>query len=198
MRRLSAPLRRFGSDRSAALAVEFAMVSVPLIGLIGAIFETGLVYLKSQQLQLATQNASRAVLTHNAANMTYQTFINTYVCTWQNTGTVAPGTLSTMFDCSKLLVDISSPSSWSNAVTANNFYSSPNALGSTITMPAAGGIAVVRIVYPMPMVSAILTGGILKGMTLGNGKTSNGWLTSYNGSWTHMLLGVYAFRVEPT
>jgi Flp pilus assembly protein TadG len=177
------------------MAVEFAMVSVPLLGLISAIFETGLVYFKSQQLQLVTQNASRAVLTHSAANMTYQTFIDTHVCTWQSSGTVAPGTLSKMFDCSKLMVDIRSPANWGAANTSNDFYTSPNSLGSTITMPAANSIAVVRIAYPLSAIASILTGGILKGMTLG--RLTQGQV-SYNGSWTHMLLGVYAFRVEPS
>lgn len=189
---------RFTASRRGSLSVEFAMVCVPLFGLIGAIFEVGLVYLRSEQLQNVTQNASRAVLTHSVSNMTYQSFIDNYVCTWQSSGTVAPGTLSKSFDCSKLLVDVSNPSSWGGASTSNSFYTSPNAAGSTISMPAAGSIAVVRIVYPMPMVTAILTGGILRGMTLGNGKTANGWITSYNGVWSHMLLGLAAFRVEPS
>jgi Flp pilus assembly protein TadG len=190
--------RRFAADRRATMSVEFAIVSVPLLGLIGAIFEVGLVFMRGEQLQVATQNASRAVLTHSIGNMTYQNFINTHVCTWQSSGIVAPGTLDRSFDCSRLLVDVSSPSSWSDAATSSSFYTTPNALGSTIAMPAAGSIAVVRIVYPMPMVTAILTGGVLKGMTLGNGKTAGGWLTSYNGVWCHMLLGVASFRVEPS
>lgn len=190
--------RRFAADRRATMSVEFAMISVPLLGLIAAIFEVGLVYLKAQQLQNVTQNASRSVLTHSLGDMTYQNFIDNYVCTWQSKGTVSPGTLDKSFDCSKVLVDVSNPASWSGASLSNGFFASPNAPGATITMPAAGSIAVVRIVYPMPMVTAILTGGILKGMTLGNGKTASGWLTSYNGVWSHMLLGVSAFRVEPT
>jgi Flp pilus assembly protein TadG len=189
--------RRFAADRRATMSVEFAMISVPLIGLIAAIFEVGLVYLKAQQLQNVVQNASRSVLTSSIGNMTYQNFIDNHVCTWQSKGSVSPGTLDRSFDCSKLLVDVSSPASWSGASLSNSFYLSPNAPGATITMPAAGSIAVVRVVYPMPMVTAILTGGILKGMTLGNGKTTSGWLTSYNGVWSHMLLGVAAFRVEP-
>jgi hypothetical protein len=50
----------------------------------------------------------------------------------------------------------------------------------------------------MRMLTAILTGGVLSGMTLGNGKTSRGWLTSYKGEWNHMLLGIASFRVEPS
>ncbi len=195
MRRFGAGLRRFCAARGGSVAVEFVMISIPFLGLIAAIFETGLVYFRSQQLQFVTQNAGRAVLTHSVGNMTYQQFIDGYVCTWQSgAGSVAPGTLSTLFDCSKLLVDISSPSDWSHATITNSLYTSPNALGSTITMPAAGQIAIVRIAYPLSTVASILTGGVLKGMTVGK---STAGLTSYNGAWTHMLMGVYAFRVEP-
>ncbi|WP_018265751.1 TadE/TadG family type IV pilus assembly protein [Methylosinus sp. LW4] len=197
-RRFAASVIRFGRDRNGALAVEFAMVLVPMLGLLGAIFETGIVYFKSQQLQVTTIHASRAVLTHSLANMTYQNFIDKYVCTWQASGVVAAGTLSTSFDCSKILVDIAdvgNGSGWSSASTSNSFYSSPPAASSTITMPASGHVAVVRIVYPMPAVTAILTGGILTGITLG--KTTGGEVT-YNSRWTHLLFGVAAFRVEPT
>jgi len=198
MRRLEASVLRFGRDRSAALAVEFAMVLVPMLGLLGAIFETGIVYFKSQQLQVATQHASRAVLTHSLSNMTYQNFIDKYVCTWQASGVVASGTLSKSFDCSKLLVDIAdvgTGTGWSSASTSNAFYLNPPAASSTIAMPASGHVAVVRIVYPLPAVTAILTGGVLKGITLG--KTTGGEV-AYNNLWTHLLFGVAAFRVEPT
>jgi len=198
MRRLEASLVRFGRDRDAALAVEFAMVLVPMLGLLGAIFETGIVYFKSQQLQVATLHASRAVLTHSLGNMTYQDFIDKYVCTWQSTGVVASGTLGKSFDCAKLLVDIAdvgNGTGWSSASTSNAFYLAPSSPSSTITMPASGHVAVVRIVYPMPAVTAVLTGGILKGITLG--KTTSGEV-AYNSLWTHLLFGVAAFRVEPT
>ncbi|PWB94760.1 TadE/TadG family type IV pilus assembly protein [Methylosinus sporium] len=198
MHSLAASLIRFGRDRDAALAVEFAMVLVPMLGLLGAIFETGIVYFKSQQLQIATQRASRAVLTHSLGSMTYQSFIDNYVCTWQSTGAVAAGTLSKSFDCSKLLVDIAdvgTGTDWSSASTSNAFYLAPPSSSATITMPAPGHIAVVRIVYPMPAVTAILTGGILTGITLG--KTTSGEV-AYSNRWTHLLFGVAAFRVEPT
>jgi Flp pilus assembly protein TadG len=197
-RRFVASTIRFGRDRNGALAVEFAMVLVPMLGLLGAIFETGIVYFKSQQLQVATLHASRAVLTHSLANMTYQDFIDKYVCTWQASGAVAAGTLSKSFDCSKILVDIAdvgSGTGWSSASTSSSFYLNPPAASATISMPASGHVAVVRIIYPMPAVTAILTGGILTGITLG--KTTSGEVT-YSNRWTHLLFGVAAFRVEPT
>jgi len=187
--------RAFLADRKATTAIEFAMIAVPFIGLIGAVFETGFVYFKTAQLQLTTERASRSVLTHTTdPGMTYQQFVNTHVCTWQTTGTVAPGTLGRMFDCSKIMVDIRAPASWGASNLANDFYNAPNGLNTAIAMPCAGCIAVVRIAYPMSAISAILTGGAFTGQTIG---VSRAGQIQYSGAWTHMLLGVFAFRVEP-
>jgi Flp pilus assembly protein TadG len=189
------PKRDFVADLRGTTAIEFAMISVPFLGLIGAIFETGTAYFRSSQLQMATETASRAVLTHStAAGLTYQQFIDQSVCTWQATGTVKPGTLSTMFDCSKLMVDIRSPASWGASDTGNNFYSTPNPLSQTIAMPATGQIAIVRIAYPMTVLSGLLGGSVFSGSSFG--KVRNGQV-QYNGVWTTMLMGIAAFRVEP-
>ncbi len=175
----------FLADRRGVTAVEFAMISVPFIGLIGAIFETGTVYFRIAQLQIATETASRVVLTHStAANLTYQQFVDQYLCTWQASGTVKPGTLSTMFDCSQLMVDISIPTTWANASTSNTFTATPRS--STITMPAAGQIAIVRVVYPTSMIMGFLGGSALSG---------GGF--SQIGKGSYMLMGIAAFRVEP-
>jgi Flp pilus assembly protein TadG len=188
--------RQFIADCGGATAVEFAMVLVPLLGLIAAIFEAGMVYFNNAQLQTVTEIASRALLTNTAvAGQTYQQFIDENICTWQKTGVVAKGTLSKSFDCSKIMVDIQSPSNWSGADTANNFYSSPKAGTDVISLPASGQIAVVRVAYPMSVLATILTGGVLSGQTIGR---STAGQVQYNGAATHMLFGVYAFRVEPS
>ncbi|WP_442756779.1 TadE/TadG family type IV pilus assembly protein [Methylocystis sp. JAN1] len=185
----------FLADIRGTTAIEFAMISVPFLGLLGAIFETGSIYFRTAQLQMATETASRAVLTHSAASgMTYQQFIDNNVCTWQASGKVKLGTLSTMFDCSKLLVDIRSPPSWGAADTGNSFYSTPNARSSVINMPAAGQIAIVRIVYPMTVIFGMLGGGVFTGNTIGQIRAGQ---TQYNSAWTYMLMGIAAFRVEP-
>jgi hypothetical protein len=185
------PRRPFLADHNGTTAIEFAMISVPFIGLIGAIFETGTAYFRTAQLQMATETASRAVLTHStAAGLTYQNFIDQSVCTWKSTGTVKPGTLGTMFDCSKLLVEISSPGSWS--VGAGTFAA--GAAGSVITMPQPGQVAIIRIVYPMSMVMGILGGSAVGGVGFSKIKVGQ---TAYTDSQTFMLMGVAAFRVEP-
>ncbi|KAF2992695.1 hypothetical protein MJC1_00274 [Methylocystis sp. MJC1] len=186
--------KRFLVDRRGVTAVEFAMISVPFIGLIGAIFETGTVYFRTAQLQMATEMASRAVLTHStAANLTYQQFVDQYLCTWQASGVVKPGTLSTMFDCSQLMVDISSPTSWATASTGNTFTAAPRS--TTITMPTAGQIAIVRVVYPTSVIMGFLGGSTLAGGG-GFSQIRNGQ-TQYNGAWSYMIMGIAAFRVEP-
>jgi len=185
----------FLADRAGATAVEFAMIAVPFLGLIGAIFETGAIYFRTAQLQMATETASRAVLTHStAANLTYKQFVDNNICTWKTQGVVKPGTLSTMFDCDKIMVDVRSPASWGAADTGNNFYNSPNPGASVIAMPAAGQIAIVRIAYPMTVISGILGGGVFKGQTYGQIRTGQ---VQYNSAWTNMLMGIAAFRVEP-
>jgi hypothetical protein len=175
------PNSRFLADRRGTTAIEFAMISVPFIGLLGAIFETGTVYFRSAQLQMATEKASRSVLTHSTATgLTYQQFIDQNLC--------AAGKLSTMFDCSKLLVEISNPAVWSGVGT---FAAGDPA--SIINMPQPGQIAIVRVIYPLNVVM-----GFLAGSTVGGGfsKIKVGQTTS-NGAQAHMIMGVAAFRVEP-
>ncbi len=50
-----------------ATAIEFAMIGVPFLGLLCAIFQTALIYFEAAQLQEATQVGSRAILTQSAA-----------------------------------------------------------------------------------------------------------------------------------
>jgi Flp pilus assembly protein TadG len=189
------PRKGFLKDRKGTTAIEFAMISVPFIGLIGAIFETGTVYFRNAQLQMATETASRAVLTHSTASgLTYSQFVNQSVCTWKTSGTVKPGTLSTMFDCSKILVDVRKATSWGAADTGNNFYNTPNDPNSAIVMPQPGEIAIVRIAYPMTVLSGLLGGGVMKGQSFGKVTAGN---VQYNGALTTMLMGIAAFRVEP-
>lgn len=195
LRRFFCSPRAFLADRAGTTAVEFAMIAVPFLGLIGAIFETGSIYFRTAQLQMATETASRSILTRStAANLTYKQFVDQNICTWKTQGVVKPGTLSKMFDCDKIMVNVASPTNWSSASTGNNFYTGYNAGPSVITMPAAGQIAIVRVLYPMTVISGFLGGGAMKGQSFG--QIRNGQIT-YDSKWTYMLMGIAAFRVEP-
>lgn len=185
--------KNFLADRRGTTAIEFAMISVPFLGLIGGIFETGLVYFRSAQLQTATETASRAILTNNlSTGLTYQQFIDQFLCTWKSGNAVKPGTLSTMFDCDKLIVDIRPLANWDASSTGRIFNAAPRA--QAINIPAPGQIAIVRIMYPQRVVMGLMAGSPLS--TTGIQQIRSGQEV-YEGAWTHMLMGVAAFRVEP-
>lgn len=184
--------RGFIKNSAGSTAIEFGMVIIPFLGLLGAVFETGFVQFKQAQIQVATEVASRAVLTNSiTASMTYKDFIENYVCTWQKTGTSKPNTLSRMFDCSKVMIDIATPGQWGSANTANDFYTSYSS-GKTFAPPSGGTIAIIRVAYPMGVIMNIITGSALSTMS-----ALHAGQVQYNGGWTHMLMGVSAFRVEP-
>lgn len=188
LRKFLAP-RGFLADRAGTTAVEFAMISVPFLGLIGAIFETGSVYFRTAQLQMATEYASRAVLTHSTdtlypGGLTYQQFRETYVCP----------KLSGMFNCSKIMVDVRSPIGWNTANTANDFYNSPNPDTAVVDLPPPGQIAIVRVAYPTGVISGFFGGGVFKDQSAGQIRDGQ---VKYNSAWTYMLMGIVAFRVEP-
>ncbi len=183
----------FLKNRDGVTAVEFALIGVPFLGLLCAIFQTGMVYFEGAILQETTQVASRAILTQSAAaGMTYGTFLSTYVC---------PPT-SVLFNCSSLQASIqdlgnSTSTNWQAASSdySGNFYNKANNTASTvINMPPAGDIAVVRIMYPMNQMAAIIAGTALRP---GYGAMTTGQTTLANGQLVTMLVGVYAFRVEP-
>ena len=164
------------------------MIGVPFLGLLCAIFQTALIYFEAAQLQEATQIGSRAILTQSAAaGLTYGTFLQNYVCPQ----------MSGMFTCANLRMDLQSPANWTSAeaLDVGNFYNNANNTQATaITLPAAGGIAVVRILYPMSQMAAIIGGTALQAGSIG---TVTAGETTIGGKTVTVLMGMYAFRVEP-
>ncbi len=182
----------FFRHRRGTTTIEFAMVAVPFLGLLTAIFETGFVFFENAQLQEATEAASRALLTNSVqSGISYQTFLNQYVCP----------RLSTMFTCANLQMAVNvvgGDTSWgavSASDTQNNIYSGSYNPNTLLPVPAAQQIAVLRVVYPMSQVAGILTGGAFGGGgPIGVMHTGQQFI---NGNWVNMLMGIYAFQVEP-
>ncbi len=54
---------RFRRDERGAAAVEFALVSIPFLALVGAILETALGFFASQNLEIAVSNTARQIYT---------------------------------------------------------------------------------------------------------------------------------------
>ena len=99
-------LRQFGRDRSGASALEFALVAVPLILLLFAILQVGLIYFANFTLENATSQGARLIRTGQAQakNLDATTFKNE-VCK----------NLVALLSCANLKLDVRRFSSFSGA-----------------------------------------------------------------------------------
>ena len=170
-------LCRFARNEAGVAAVEFALVALPLFALLFAIMEIGLFHFYSSNLQMAAEIASRELMIGSLApQTTLQTFIDEKLC---YTG----GPLKSLFDCSKLRVEIDSPESWEKADVTNDYNAFGNNLEAIIDPPAPGRIGIVRIGYPLPELAGLIGAG-------------NTGIVTLNGQRVRMIMGLAAFRVE--
>ncbi|HEV2556611.1 MAG TPA: TadE/TadG family type IV pilus assembly protein [Bosea sp. (in: a-proteobacteria)] len=145
-------LTRFRRSQDGATAVEFAFISIPFLMLLTAILETALLFWTSQVLEEAVSQTSRRLLTGealtrytgNAATNT-QAFKND-VCA------NAPG----LVDCSKLVIDVRTYSSFANAKNGTDGTNPISAGGLNTTgfgysAPQPQQIVVVRAVLEYPL-----------------------------------------------
>lgn len=63
--------RRFGRDERGTTMIEFAILGVPFFAIVGAILETSVVFLASQVLDSAVNDASRLIRTGQAQSASY-------------------------------------------------------------------------------------------------------------------------------
>lgn len=182
--------RRFCGDGRGSTAVEFAIVAVPFLGLLAALFETALVMFATSGVEAAVGDAARLVMTGQAQTYTTSTaFRDATICS----PTAHARILPSFIDCSKLMVDVrpagtSGSTSFSSADTTRDFTL---AAAQTYCPGAPGDIVVVRAAYPMPVYFSI----IIATQLAASGTLTSG-LTSWNGGYVHMILGTSAFRNE--
>lgn len=185
--------RRFADDVRAATAVEFALIMVPFLGLLMAIFQAGFTFFASENLQAAVQSAARRLYVGTAQGNgvnTASAFVNQYMCP-----SGGGGPLASFIDCSKLIVDVrvSTTGSFTGLDTAADFYQA----GATTTFCPGGPseIVIVRVIYPFPIFLPVI------GTTTGHDLTvvRNGSVNNVpNASgWQQLLLGTSVFRNEP-
>ena len=137
-------LHWFASDRKGATAVEFGLIAVPFLGLLLATFDLGLSFLVERNLDAAVQNAARQIRTGDmqaAGVVTAKAFVSNYVC-----GT--SGLMSTIVDCSMLIVDVRTASAFTGNDMTNDFYKTPTL--NTFCLGSPKVITVVRVAYPCP------------------------------------------------
>lgn len=171
--------------------MEFGLIAVPFLGLLLAIFETGLVFLNSEGLEAAVQDAARNIMTGQAqaANVsTAASFVSTYLCP-----TSGSRILPSFIDCSKLIVDVRSADTFATADTSRTFYQDPTT--QQFCPGASGKIIVVRVAYPMPVFLPFLAGmtnATFHQITTGLVNDVPG-----NSGWKHLLVGTAVFQNEP-
>lgn len=175
LRRVARRLRagRLIGDRSGATAVEFGIIALPFIALMGAIFESALCFLASQILDTAVADASRLIRTGQAQSACYSMAqFKTQVC----------NRLYVLFDCSGLSIDAKVYTNFTTADTSMPIDGNKNFDSSGFTFVSGGSsdIVVVRAYYQYPLYFSKL------GFDLAN--LSNG---------TRLLTGVSTFRNEP-
>lgn len=184
--------RKFGAflrDENAATAVEFAMVSVPFLGLLFAIFETAFVFFTTQSVEAATAEAARKIMTGQAqGNSTVtnaQQFRSAYLC--PTTGRILPSYIN----CNQIVVDVRKASTWSAANLSSNFFN------ETTHQYCTGGsseIVVLRVGYPMPVYLSVLA---MNSLALGGTAKQTAGLTNVGGSMKHLIVATSVFRNEP-
>jgi Flp pilus assembly protein TadG len=172
--KLSHRLRAFGKDESAAAAVEFSLVAIPFLGLVLGALQLSVFFFASQILQSATTDAGRELMTGQVqkAGMSASQF-----------GQLVCKPISSLFDCSNLMVDVESAGSFSAVNTAPpkiTYDANGKVTNAWSWSPgAAGQVVIVKVMYNWPVF----------------GPAGLGLSDQPNGS--HLLVAVTVFKNEP-
>ena len=137
-----------GRDPRGAVAIEFALLAIPLFMLLFGILETGLIFFGSSVLERATAEGARLVRTGQAQaqNMTITQF-HDYICQQA----------SVLLSCANLQVDVESFTGFGSVVISDpiqNGQLDPNL--NKYSIGVAGSIVLVRTFYTWDILSPIL------------------------------------------
>lgn len=146
-------VRRFLRADDGASAVEFALVVIPFLALVLAILQMALIAFLSSALQTATVASARYLATGQGVGISQSTF-KTAVC----------NRLPSLFDCTKLMVDVQSVAPPAAGRGSGSGFSSVSTAPIVITRDqngnvtnafnfspgAASGIMIIRVMYQWP------------------------------------------------
>jgi len=166
-------LRQFGRDPSGASALEFALVAVPLILMLLAVLQVGVVYFANFTLENATAQGARLIRTGQAQTQKFDAgAFKSEVCKH----------ISSPLSCTKLKLDVRRFASFSGAELTNPLDSGGNLKTSFTYDPGEGGdVVVVRAFYPWDLPAQLPAVISLSNMKGGN----------------RLLVATVAFRNEP-
>lgn len=171
-------LTRFRADRKGATAVEFGLLAMPFFFMLMMIVETSLVFWTRQALQEATSQASRTILTGQSRTL----YTGSQTAQTQAFRDAICARMRMASDCSsRLFVDVQPlgqdfPTVVNSMVTGRAI--DPTSFQMRPVPPSE--IAVVRVAYKVPVISA----GYFSGMA----RLSTG---------ENVLQAVVAFKSEP-
>jgi Flp pilus assembly protein TadG len=147
--RLGKTVALFLKQRDGATAVEFGLIAVPFFLILLATVQTAIVFMAQQQLETVTEEASRLVLTNQAASLTQSQFAS-QVCQ-------VPGA-TIMFSCGKFMINVQNyggGTSFSSATTTAptlTFDKNGNVTNNWVFNPGGvGDIVVVQLMYQWPI-----------------------------------------------
>jgi Flp pilus assembly protein TadG len=172
-RSLAALLGRFRTDRSGASALEFAIVATPLILLLLAIIEVGLVYFANFALENATAQGARLIRTGQAQAKGFDAAaFKKEVCKH----------LTAPISCAGLKLDVRHFSSFGSSTMSEPLDANFNLKTSFPYDPGQGeDVVIVRSFYEWPLAAKLPE-------AIGLGNMSNG---------NRLLSASQAFRNEP-
>ena len=149
---LAATVKRFALARRGAVAIEFALVGIPFFMLILGIMTVGFVLFCSSTLDSATQRAARQIMVGSSQN-------SSLTAAQFRTNVLCPFLPTTMFDCTKVVVDLQTvteskePTDWYDFVKPNSSSLIAPPLDNSqasFCMGAGNAYQVLRVVYPLP------------------------------------------------
>lgn len=148
-------LRRLPKDEGAATAVEFAILISPLMFLLLASLQLGIIFFAQQCLQSAAMASARELMTGSVQQQGLsQTQFQSKVCQ------KAP----VLFTCGAIMVDVQSASAYSSVSTTalTPTYDSSGKItnGWAYSPGGAGDIVILRVMYNWPVVAGALLPGL--------------------------------------
>jgi Flp pilus assembly protein TadG len=190
-------LRRFARGREGATMVEFAMVAIPFLGLLCAIFETAFVFFTHEVFDNAVANIARQVLVNNYTANSTQT-ASSFLA-----NTFCPA-LPSFIKCANVTLNVQAynpaTSNFSAVASSINqsWYNSP---ATNVNLGQPGYIVVFQAFYPMPVYLSLLVATGTQGNGAANlyAHASNSVYANPNGSgFVHAIFSTAVFRNEPT
>lgn len=173
-----------------SVTVEFALIAVPLLGLLFAILETVVVSLLGVGVQQTTVKIARLVKTGIIQQYRIQSaddFRSRVLCPAQG-----PSALPPYLSCDKVIFDIRTADSMLTADMSRDFYKNP--AHRKFCLGQGNSVVIVRIAYVFPSILPLLA-------TLGGGGISQVRTGLVNDvpdqpGWNHLILDATAFQNE--